>query len=219
MKAFYRICVFIGQFITLGLAAAFLVSVVSPRFVDRVRQSIAPAAQNAPPANPPAAPATVTQSAPDHHSESLPDAAHGDDLITASYSAAVSRAAPAVVNIYANKVVNTRQVLVPSNPVFQRMFPGIVLGPVKQRQQSLGSGVIVSADGYVVTNNHVIQGAEEIAVVLYDGRVTRAMRPAKDHEIGRTTPAGAGPYPEGARRHAAVTVDACRVHPGPRRHP
>jgi serine protease DegS/serine protease DegQ len=174
MKPFYRICVFIAQFITLGLAAAFLVSVVSPRFVDRVRQSVAPAAEPAAPTNPPAAPATVTQSAPDHHSEALPDATHGDDLITVSYSAAVSRAAPAVVNIYANKVVNTRQVLVPSNPVFQRMFPGIVLGPVKQRQQSLGSGVIVSADGYVVTNNHVIQGAEEIAVVLYDGRVTRA---------------------------------------------
>ena len=174
MKAFYRICVFLGQFITLGLAAAFLVSVVSPRFVERVRQSVAPAAEPAAPANPPIAPQTVTQSAPDHHAESPPDSARSDDQITVSYSAAVARAAPAVVNIYANKVVNARQVLVPSNPVFQRMFPGIVLGPVKQRQQSLGSGVIVSADGYVVTNNHVIQGAEEIAVVLYDGRVTRA---------------------------------------------
>ena len=172
MKNFFRFCVFVAQFITLGLAAAFLISVVSPRLVDRVRQTVMPASAPTAPTMP-APPAAVTQSAPDHHIGPSPENAH-DDLITASYSSAVSRAAPAVVNIYANKVVSTRQVLVPSNPVFQRMFPGIVLGPVKQRQQSLGSGVIVSTDGYVVTNNHVIQGAEEIAVVLYDGRVTRA---------------------------------------------
>jgi serine protease DegS/serine protease DegQ len=63
----------------------------------------------------------------------------------------------------------------PTNPVLQRMFPGIAIGPpMKQRQQSLGSGVIVSTDGYVVTNNHVIQGAEQIKIVLYDGRLTNA---------------------------------------------
>jgi len=172
MKNFYRFCVFVAQLITLGLAAAFLVSVISPRFVERLRQTIVPGSESTAPAVTPAPPASVTQSAPDHHATSPENAP--EDLITASYSTAVSRAAPAVVNIYANKVVSTRQVLVPSNPVFQRMFPGIVLGPVKQRQQSLGSGVIVSTDGYVVTNNHVIQGAEEIAVVLYDGRITRA---------------------------------------------
>ena len=172
MKNFYRFCVFVAQFITLGLAAAFLVSVISPRSVERVRQIVIPGSESAAPIVAPAPPPTVTQSAPDHRAGATETAP--EDLITASYSAAVSRAAPAVVNIYANKVVSTRQVLVPSNPVFQRMFPGIVLGPVKQRQQSLGSGVIVSTDGYVVTNNHVIQGAEEIAVVLYDGRVTRA---------------------------------------------
>jgi len=137
-----------------------------------LRQTLVPGSESAAPAVTPAPPPSVTQSAPDHHVTSPENAP--EDLITASYSTAVSRAAPAVVNIYANKVVSTRQVLVPSNPVFQRMFPGIVLGPVKQRQQSLGSGVIVSTDGYVVTNNHVIQGAEEIAVVLYDGRITRA---------------------------------------------
>jgi serine protease DegQ len=172
MKNFYRFCVFVAQFITLGLAAAFLLSVISPRFVDRVRQVVMPGSEPFAPVVTSAPPPTVTQSAPDHHQGSAENAP--EDLITASYSTAVSRAAPAVVNIYANKVVSTRQVLVPSNPVFQRMFPGIVLGPVKQRQQSLGSGVIVSTDGYVVTNNHVIQGAEEIAVVLYDGRITRA---------------------------------------------
>jgi serine protease DegS/serine protease DegQ len=150
--------------------------VVSPRFVDRVRQAVG--TEQATP-TPPAP--SVTQSAPDHHLEPVSENAR-DDLITASYSGAVSRAAPAVVSIAANKVVSTRQVLVPTNPVFQRMLPGIVLGPVKQRQQSLGSGVIVGADGYVVTNNHVIQGAEEIEVVLYDGRETRARVVGTDAE-------------------------------------
>jgi len=181
MKNFYRFCVFVAQFITLGLAAAFLVSVISPRFVDRVRQVVMPGSESAVPAVAPAPSPTVTQSAPDHHAgspENVPE-----DLITASYSTAVSRAAPAVVSIAANKVVSTRQVLVPSNPMLQRMFPGIQVGPTTtRRQQSLGSGVIVSAGGYVVTNNHVIQGAEEIEVVLYDGRVMRASIVGTDAE-------------------------------------
>ena len=172
MKTVYRFLLFLGQFITLGLAAAFIVSVISPHLVERVRQRFAakPAVTAVS-----AAASSVTRSAPDHSGAAgatVPDR----NAVTVSYAAAVARAAPAVVSIYANKVVSTGpQVLRPANPVLQRMFPGIIIGPpLKRREQSLGSGVIVGRDGYVLTNNHVIQGAEQIQVVLYDGSNTSA---------------------------------------------
>ena len=172
MKTVYRFLLFLGQFITLGLAAAFIVSVISPHLVERVRQRFA--AKPAVAAVSTAA-SSVTRSAPDHSGAAgatVPD----HNPVTVSYAAAVARAAPAVVSIYANKVVSTGpQVLRPANPVLQRMFPGIIIGPpLKRREQSLGSGVIVGRDGYVLTNNHVIQGAEQIQVVLYDGSNTSA---------------------------------------------
>jgi Do/DeqQ family serine protease len=185
MKKVYRFSVFILQFAILGLAAAFVVSVVSPPFAERVRNTFAPTAASNQPRSPGTETnaaetneenASVTQSAPDHGAaSSLLESDRPADNITVSYAGAVARAAPAVVSISADKVISTRQVLVPSNPVLQRMFPGIAIGPpLKQRQQSLGSGVIVSANGYVLTNNHVIRGAEEIQAVLYDGRATKA---------------------------------------------
>jgi serine protease DegQ len=85
-----------------------------------------------------------------------------------SYADAAKKAMPAVVNIVTTKEVHTRSPLA-DDPVFRRFFPDFDRGAT-QRQTSLGSGVIVSPEGFVITNHHVIQGADDIQLVLSDGR-------------------------------------------------
>ena len=90
-----------------------------------------------------------------------------------SYAPLVRQAAPAVVNIYARKVVRRvfRSPLF-NDPFFRRFF-GDMMPPGTARERvenSLGSGVIVRPDGYIVTNNHVIAGADEVTVALADRR-------------------------------------------------
>jgi len=89
-----------------------------------------------------------------------------------SYAPVVKKAAPAVVNIYTRKIIETRASPLFDDPFFQRFFGENFSSSVpRQRvQNSLGSGVIVSADGLIVTNHHVIAGSDQITVVLGDGR-------------------------------------------------
>ncbi len=95
-----------------------------------------------------------------------------------SYADVVARVAPAVVTIHANKRVRQPQQF----PFFDDPFGGLFGNrnreqqqqPREQLERALGSGVIVSADGYIITNHHVIDGAEEIQIDLTDGRTVTA---------------------------------------------
>lgn len=86
-----------------------------------------------------------------------------------SYSRAVNHAAPAVVNVYSSREVDVNQHPLMSDPFFQQFYGRDM--PKRQRMlSSLGSGVIVSENGYILTNNHVIKDADQIQIALRDGR-------------------------------------------------
>lgn len=109
----------------------------------------------------------------------------GDNLTTSSatatppsapisYSDAVSRAAPAVVNIYTTKIVQRRQQSMSNNPFYRHLYNNSNTPQQVRMQSTLGSGVIVDQQGHILTNNHIIEGADEILVLLNDGRETAA---------------------------------------------
>jgi serine protease DegQ len=153
-RSFHNIAVFVVRSIVVGLAVAFVLSVFAPALVGRLRGT--------------------------------PDASGADSAYgrrgPLSYADAVTRASPAVVNIYANRITTLRSAYPVPNPLNQRLL-GYVAGPlIRRRDQSLGSGVIFSSDGYVLTNNHVISGADDIQMLLDDGRVAQAQVIGTDAE-------------------------------------
>src|SRR6201993_673198 len=95
-----------------------------------------------------------------------------------SYAPVVQRVHPAVVNVYAAKIVQNHNPFL-DDPIFRRFF-GLPNGPQEQMQRSLGSGVMVDPSGLVVTNVHVIEGADQVKVSLADKREFEAEIVLKD---------------------------------------
>jgi serine protease DegQ len=160
MQPLPRTLAFLAKSAVVGLAFAFLIVLVRPDLGAGLRARLGLGAGSA---SHPAPTAVAVPSGP------------------SSYADAVDRAAPSVVSVYVSRVV-TERLLIP-NRTMQR-FSGIpTVGPLRQRlQRAQGSGVIVSSDGYIVTNHHVVAGADEIQTVLWDGRVTRARIVGSDRD-------------------------------------
>jgi serine protease DegQ len=150
-----------SQAVTVGVALLLVVSTLRP---DLLRIG-SPAAG--------AGPVTVTEVAP------LPTG--GARAVPASFSPAVQRAMPSVVNIFTSKQVKVRRHPMLDDPLFRRFF-GDQFEADLQPTASLGSGVIVGTEGYILTNHHVIEQASDIKVALNDGREAKAVVVGNDPE-------------------------------------
>lgn len=109
------------------------------------------------------------------------DGAAGQGL-AAGFADAAALAAPAVVNVFTSGRTSTQRHPLADDPVFRRFFGDSVPSPQRRGASSLGSGVIVSPQGYILTNNHVVAAAREIEVALADGRMARAELVGADPE-------------------------------------
>jgi Do/DeqQ family serine protease len=153
-----------AQAVTVALAVFFAVSTLRPELLGDRRSAGSPGASivvsQTREAEPPAGPARAN-----------------------SFSAAVQRASPAVVNVSATRegrAASSSPLL--NDPMFRRFFGEPGNPDEERRARGLGSGVIVSPQGYVLTNYHVIDGMDEITVSLNDGRDLRARMVGADPE-------------------------------------
>lgn len=143
---------FLFQALTVGLAAFIVLVFLKPELINR-GGTVVEILQEAKPAN---NAASIASSGP------------------VSYASAVEQTTTSVVNIYTAKIVTERRNPLQDDPFFKRFFGNNSAVPRKRLETSLGSGVIVSSQGYILTNNHVIQGADEIRIILANGETPSA---------------------------------------------
>jgi serine protease DegQ len=156
----YRLWLIFAQAATVAVAVLFVVSTFRPEWLPaRSTQPI---------------PASITQQAPT--AGPLPNVAR-----LGSFNDAVQRATPSVVNIFTSKEIRSQRHRLLDDPIFRRFFGENLLDEA-QKASSLGSGVIVSSSGYVLTNHHVVEAADEIEVALADGKKLLAKVVGNDPE-------------------------------------
>ena len=155
----HRLWLIFAQAVTVAMAVVLVLSTFMP---DWLR---------------PAAPVVVVQN------EAPPAATGGAAADTpGSYAKAARTALPSVVHIFTSKEMQSQRSPFLDDPIFRHFF-GDRLGPrQEQRTSGLGSGVIASAEGYILTNNHVIEAADAIEVALNDGRKFEAKLVGRDPE-------------------------------------
>jgi len=154
----HRLWLVFAQAVTVAVAVVFVVATFQPDWLGSRPAALQPAPQL------PAAP------------RSAAGEARGD-----SYYEAVRRALPSVVNVFTSKEVHVQRNPLLDDPLFRRFF-GDQFPDETQRATSLGSGVIISSNGYILTNNHVVEAADEIEVLLPDGKKLRARAVGNDPE-------------------------------------
>jgi serine peptidase DegS len=147
---------FLIKAIVVGLATAFLVVWWKPSLLGTGKHAAAATNLSASPSA--AKPTSVT------------GPAQPPTVVMTSFADAVARAAPAVVNIYTARVVTEKNQVAPLDQLFGDYWPSYR----QHVERSLGSGVIVSASGTIITNQHVIAGADSIKVQIADGRIADA---------------------------------------------
>src|ERR1700741_2758836 len=103
--------------------------------------------------------------------------------LRSSYAPIVQQVAPSVVKVFVSSTIPERQLLSGQDPeLFRHFFGEIPQGSGPMLEHGLGSGVIVSSDGYILTNNHVVKNAKKIEVTLTDGRTFKAKVVGTDPE-------------------------------------
>ena len=161
-----RLWLIFAQTATVCVAVLFVVSTLKPEWLPaRVPQASSDGRQNVPVT-------VVQQAAAPAGGATRPDSFHD----------AVRKAMPSVVNIFTSKEVRAPRHPLLNDPTFRRFFGDPFGSDDGQRATSLGSGVIVSPAGYIITNNHVVESADEIEVALSDGKKLLAKVVGSDPE-------------------------------------